>query len=350
VDFGVGLATGVEAWKVLQRAETLGFSHAWFYDTQMLCADVFVAMALAAANTSRIHLGTGVLIPSNRIAPVTANALASLNKLAPGRIDLGIGTGFTGRNTMGLGAMRLTDVREYVRVVRALLAGETVEWDFEEKRRKIRFLNPEAGLIALEPQIPIHLSAFGPRGKALAVEIAEGWMSFVGRLSRGVREAGEVASALRAAGRAPETLYKTAFTMGCVLGDGEPADSPRARAQAGPFAMTFFHAAVEGSLQIRVPGPLASAVEEYRKLYDAYEPGDARYLRLHQGHFMWVRPEEERFLTAELLRELTFTGTPAELRDRVGVLRDAGYHQVAVSLVPGHESALEEWARVLEKM
>jgi 5,10-methylenetetrahydromethanopterin reductase len=83
------------------RAEALGFSHGWFYDTQMLCADAFVAMALAAVNTSRIRLGTGVLIPSNRIAPVTANALASLSKLAPVRIDLGLGTGFTGRNTMG---------------------------------------------------------------------------------------------------------------------------------------------------------------------------------------------------------------------------------------------------------
>ena len=55
------------------------------YDTQVLCADVFVAMAAAAVHTRRIHLGTGVLIPSNRIAPVAANALASLNKLVPAR-------------------------------------------------------------------------------------------------------------------------------------------------------------------------------------------------------------------------------------------------------------------------
>jgi alkanesulfonate monooxygenase SsuD/methylene tetrahydromethanopterin reductase-like flavin-dependent oxidoreductase (luciferase family) len=37
---------------------------------------------------------------------------------------------------MGLGAMRLPDVQEYVRVVRALLAGETIEWDFEGKRER----------------------------------------------------------------------------------------------------------------------------------------------------------------------------------------------------------------------
>ena len=68
MDFGVGIPTAVDSWKLAKRAETLGFSHAWLYDTQMLCADVFVGLALAAANTSRIHLGTGVLVPSNRIA------------------------------------------------------------------------------------------------------------------------------------------------------------------------------------------------------------------------------------------------------------------------------------------
>ena len=348
MDLGIGIPTTVDAWKIARRAEALGISHAWFYDTQMLCTDVFVGMALAAANTSRIRLGTGVLIPSNRIAPVTANALASLDAMAPGRIDFGVGTGFTGRNTMGLPAMRLADLEEYVRVVRELLAGRTVEWDAEGARRKIRFLTPEAGLVVPDGRIPLHLSAFGPRGKALAARSAEGWMTFVGRLSRGLREAREMADACRAAGRSPETLYTTAFTMGCVLADGEPADSPRARAQAGPYAMTFFHAAVEGSLRMRVPAPLAAAVDEYRKLYDAYEPADARYLQLHTGHFMRVRPEEERFLTADLLRDLTFTGTAPELRERIRALRDGGYRQLAVSLVPGHDAAMEDWVRVME--
>src|SRR5437773_1117520 len=179
MDFGIAFAPGVDAWKVVRRAEQLGFTHAWFYDTQMLCADVFVAMALAAAHTAKIVLGTGVLVPSNRIAPVAANALASLNRLAPGRIVFGVSTGFTARNTMGLGPMKLAELREYVRVVRALLRGETVEWAFEGARRKIRFLNPEAGLVDIAHPIPLHLSAFAPRARALTAEIADGWMNFV---------------------------------------------------------------------------------------------------------------------------------------------------------------------------
>src|SRR5260221_13807578 len=99
--FAIAIPTDAESWRVVRRAEELGFARAWFYDTQMLSADPFVAMAAAAMKTTRIRLGTGVLIPSNRIAAVSANALASLNKLAPGRIDFGIGTRFTGRGAVG---------------------------------------------------------------------------------------------------------------------------------------------------------------------------------------------------------------------------------------------------------
>src|ERR1700694_1839279 len=136
--FAIAIPTDADSWRVVRRAEELGFARAWFYDTQMLSADPFVAMAAAAVKTTRIRLGPGVLIPSNRIAPVAANAFASLNKLAPGRVDFGVGTGFTGRRAMGLGAVKLADMEEYVRTVMALLHKETVEAALEGKRRLIR--------------------------------------------------------------------------------------------------------------------------------------------------------------------------------------------------------------------
>jgi 5,10-methylenetetrahydromethanopterin reductase len=134
MDFGIGIATSHDSWKLAQRAEELGFTHAWFFDTQMITADCFVAMAAAAMKTSRIRLGTGVLVPSNRIAAVTANAFATLNGMAPGRIDFGVGTGFSARRAMGLGAMKLADMEEYIRVVYGLLNGETLETNVEGKR------------------------------------------------------------------------------------------------------------------------------------------------------------------------------------------------------------------------
>ena len=62
MDFGITVATAANSWKVVKRAEELGFTYAWFYDTQMLNADPFVAMAAAAVQTHTIHLGTGVLV------------------------------------------------------------------------------------------------------------------------------------------------------------------------------------------------------------------------------------------------------------------------------------------------
>jgi 5,10-methylenetetrahydromethanopterin reductase len=96
MDFGVGIATSGDSWKLAQRAEELGFTHAWFYDTQMLTGDCFVAMGAAALKTSKIRLGTGVLVPSNRIAAVTANHPGPRGRAGRlGADQAGVRVGFT---------------------------------------------------------------------------------------------------------------------------------------------------------------------------------------------------------------------------------------------------------------
>src|SRR5215471_21385837 len=236
MDFGIALPAAADSWTIVQRAEELGFTHAWFYDTQMLSADCFVAMAAAAVNTRRIRLGTGVLVPSNRIAPVAANALASLNKLAPGRIDFGVGTGFTARRAMGFGAVKIKAMEAYIGQVYGLLRGETVDFEMEGERRKIRFLNPDLGFYNTRDPIKLHLSAFGPRTRALTARLAAGWIDFVSNVKAGTREVEAMRTEWQQAGHALADLSATAFTLGCVLRDGEPADSARAMAQAGPRA------------------------------------------------------------------------------------------------------------------
>jgi 5,10-methylenetetrahydromethanopterin reductase len=114
--------------------------------------------------------------------------------------------------------------------------------------------------------------------------------------------------------------------------------------------MVAFHGLVEQPLDVPLPPNLEPAVLEYRKMYERYEPADARYLELHSGHLMWVRPEEERFVSEELVRSLSLTGTLEEIRDRVRALEEAGYNQLAVQLVPGHEDALEDWARLMAEV
>ncbi|HXZ02644.1 MAG TPA: LLM class flavin-dependent oxidoreductase [Stellaceae bacterium] len=355
MDFGIQLATSAQSWKVAKRAEELGFTHAWFYDTQLLNADLFVAMGAAAMQTTRIRLGTGVLIPSNRIAPVAASALASLNALAPGRIDFGVSTGFTARRTMGLPAITLARLEDYVRVVQGLLRGETVEWSEEGGTHKIRFLNPELGLINLSDPIPLHISAFGPRGRRLTARLGACWMGAMRDAKSANAALADMQKAWAEAGREPKALYATAFGGGCVLAEGEPADSARAKAQAGPAAAMIFHNFVEeeefGSMGFPTPPQFKAEFDAYRALYRAYQPADARYLSVHRGHLMFLRPEEEALMSAAVIRALTFTGTEAELVEGVRAIKTAGYSQFGVHIRHGQEmSMLENWAEVFAKV
>lgn len=350
MEFGIAMPTDAESWRLAERAEALGFRSAWFYDTQMLSADCFVAMGAAAMKTQRIRLGTGVLIPSNRIAAVTANAFATLNKLAPGRVDMGLGTGFTGRRAMGLGAMKLKDFEDYIRVMLGLLAGETVETEIEGARRKIRLLNPELGLIDTRTPMRLHLAAAGPRARALTARLGAGWINFFSDVTAAVAMLGEMREAWQAAAP-PGPLEATAFVLGCVLAEGEPHDSPRAVAQAGPRAAVMLHRAADEALSglpniSPVPESCRAAVEGYVALARGFEPKDAPWLENHRGHLMVLKEEERPFVTGELIRTTSFTATEAELKRRVGDLRDAGYTEFTVQLVPGQEQAIEDWGRI----
>jgi len=351
MDFGITIATAADSWKVVKRAEELGYTHAWFYDTQMLNADPFVAMAAAAMHTSAIHLGTGVLIPSNRLAPVAANCLASLNALAPGRIHCGLGTGFTARRTLGLEAITLNDMAEYIRVMQGLLRRETMEWTYEGQRRAIRFLNPELELMNLKDPIPFHISAFGPRGKALVARLGTGWIYSVRNAAQAATQLQEMQQAWRGAGRDLSTLYTVAQGSGCVLAEGEAYDSRRAKAQAGPSAVMVMHDLAEAeerrTLGYRFPEDLQPLFAAFKEIYAEYTPRDAKYLQVHRWHLMRLRPEEEPLATAELIQRLTLTGTKHYLRDEIRALRDAGCSQFAVHIRYGQETMLEEWVEVL---
>lgn len=352
MDFGIAVATSTNSWKVVKRAEELGFSDAWFYDTQLLNPDVFIGMALAAVNTTTINLGTGVLIPTNRIAPVTANALASINKLAPGRTKFGVGTGFTGRRTMGQQAMKLKDMKQYINDVQGLLAGEVIDWHSEGKVHPVRFLNPDLGLINIEDNIPLYISAFGEKSRQLTADLNAGWLYFGGSPDDAVRALSAMQSQWQASNpvHQPDSVL---FTLGCVLKPDESPMSERPIAQAGPLVTVGYHSLVEGfaadMIDNMFPPERISQLNEYRKVYENYEPRDARYLNLHRGHLMFNRPEELPFITEELILGSTFTGTKEVLIQHLSKLQDAGYKQFTIQIVEGHEDAVEDWAEVFEE-
>src|ERR1700746_3514267 len=163
MDYGFAFLSAVDIHKDVALAERKGFTHAWLYDTQMICADVFQCLALCAIKTKTIKLGTSVTNPLSRIAPVTANSVGALNLLAPGRAIMGIGTGNTARRTLGMPAARLSELRDHVNVCRGLWRGETVLYQEGDRRRQIRFLHSEIEFINLKDPILIYLAASGPK-------------------------------------------------------------------------------------------------------------------------------------------------------------------------------------------
>ena len=119
-------------------------------------------------------------------------------------------------------------------------------------------------------------------------------------------------------------LQATAFALGCVLQDGEPADSERAVAQAGPRAAVMLHRAADEALLNMKPTQALLAqrpeLEGYVALARTYEPKDAPYLENHRGHLMFVKPAERKYVTADLIRATSFTATEGEIRQRIGAL------------------------------
>src|SRR5262249_47963704 len=159
----------------------------------------------------------------------------------------------------------------------------------------------------------------------------------------GAREVEAMREDWQKAGHALGDLQATAFALGCVLQEGEPADSERAMAQAGPRAAVMLHRAADEALSGLKPGTTGmpsknrSELEGYIALARTFDPKDAPYLQNHRGHLMFVKPEEKRFVTAELIRTTSFTATEAEIKQRVDRLRSAGYTQFTIQLVPGQE-------------
>ncbi len=349
MEFAIAYPARPDAWQDVVIAEDNGFTHAWFYDSQMIYSDVYVCLALAAEHTKRIKLATGVAIPSNRIEPVTAHSIATINLLAPGRTILGIGTGFTGRNTMGLPPVPLGQVRSYIKMVRSLLHGDEVMYRDGKHERAIRFLHPNHGYINLKDQIPIYLAADGPKALELVGELADGWVTVLSGPERFHEKFESVKKGAQRAGRSVENLPNAVLTSGCVLRDGESAASPRVVERMGPFAVVFLHALWEQSaVAAALPASLTKLWERYRDEYVAKmkTTPDKRYLEVHEGHLIYMKPGEEQYIDETLIRSMTLTGRGDEIIARLKALEAAGVKQVAIQVVwPYGREMIEDFSR-----
>ena len=348
MDIGICVASHVKDIDYVVRAEELGYSHAWLADSQMLWSDCYAALALAAVRTSRIQLGTGVAITGTRPAPNNASGIATINALAPGRTFFGVGAGNTAMRVMGLPPQRIAAFDRYLGTVAPLLRGEEAVYHHAEQELPIRHIMPNDGFVAFDPPVPLYISGFGPKSLALAGKHGDGAVlalpanpavmaSLWHRIEEGARQAG------RALDR--NSYYTTALTTMVVLDAGEAVDSDRVKAECGAMAMAAVHFSYDQYRNFgrQPPGFMNGIWQDYRSMIESY-PAERRHQRIHGGHNCWVLPEEEQFLTPELLQATAMIGTQDDLLERLHGLAEAGLDQVMI--LPNFDTRFDVLERV----
>ena len=344
MQFGICVATKIDDWQLIKYAEDLGYDRAWVPDSQMIWSDCYATLALAAHNTSRIRLGTGVAIPGTRLAPVTAHSIASINRLAPGRVFLGLGTGHTAMRVMGMGPMKIREFREYLQVVRTLLQGEEVEYTREGETRPVRFLHLDLGFINVADPIPIYVAANSPRALRAAGEYGDGLVFFgdppdslQGYHLRLAREGAEKA------GRPFASTFQAAtINAVVVLKPGEAANSERVIDECGSMVACVLHYVYEIYQQTHTEEVVPA---HFRGIWEAYcsyvekmaTPKEKRYQQIHNGHCTFLVPEERRFMTPEAIKGSCLVGEPDELIEQIRRAEKVGLNEL--TLMPPMASA-----------
>lgn len=172
--------------------------------------DPFVALAAAAAVTSRIRLGTGVCLVAQRDPIVTAKAVATLDRVSGGRFVFGVGFGWNREemDTHGVDfASRRARVREHVLAMQRLWTEERAAFSGAFVRFEETWSWPKP---VQQPRPPVLIGgAPGPTLFAHIAEYADGWIPIGGA---GVRAAlDDLRRAMDAAGRDPAGLRIVPF-------------------------------------------------------------------------------------------------------------------------------------------
>jgi len=331
MEYGMSFAASLDAVRQAQLAEKLGFSYIGFYDSPALGADVWITIANALQATHHIQVGTEVLVPHLRHPLAQAAAIATIEQLAPGRLYVGIGTGFTGRMAMGQRPLRWSQLSQFINEARILLSGDDAVID----GAVTRMLQPP-GFGAPRPvRVPFLIAANGPMGIQIARDLGDG-LIYGGPLAK-----------------APSgfSVLQTA-PGGFLLDEGETASSARILNAAKPWFGLQYHFAYDGFFN----GP--SLVEnlpygaEWLKLLATY-PAEARHLVVHDRHTVFVNELDAAFaerhpdaLADYVVREIC---TPAQMKERVDAIAALGATRVQCRvLFADWERDMKRWATALE--
>jgi alkanesulfonate monooxygenase SsuD/methylene tetrahydromethanopterin reductase-like flavin-dependent oxidoreductase (luciferase family) len=347
VDFGLGLLGYHGCWEDAAFAERHGFASAGVADSPLLGGEPFAVLARIAAATSSVRLGTFLVVPGGRSAAVTAQGIATVNRMAPGRTFLGLGTGNTARAVFGLPPVSSATMREYAERCRALLDGREATHPEGQQPRPVRFRQRRGDYIDLEHRVPVFLGADGPRALAVAGAVGDGWVVTL-KYADVMRDAADVfarsrrelAAAAAAAGRAFDGTPNMLSNTLCVLRPRERPTSPRALERVGPYAMLPFHAyADHPEAGDSMPPAIKARLPVYRReVLDRFGvPADRLHQEAHRGHLSHLLPGEAAVLTDEVVRMTTFTGPADEIAEVICELAVAGMTNLSL-WAPPHQT------------
>jgi probable F420-dependent oxidoreductase len=266
MDFGVVLQTNPPASRVVdlaRRAEDLGFSHAWTFDSHLLWQEPYVIYSAVLAATRRLMVGPMVTNPATRDWTVTASLFATLNEMYGNRTVCGIGRGDSAVRVINGKPTTLAQLRECIHVVRELANGRAVDYAGSTLRL------PWASRSELE----VWVAAYGPKALQLTGEVGDGFILQLADPDITAWTIARVRAAAEAAGRDPASV-RICVAAPAYVGD----DLEHQRDQCRWFGGMVGNHVADIVERYGTEGGVPKALTDYirdRKGYDYNEHGKA---------------------------------------------------------------------------
>lgn len=287
---------------MVERIDVLGFTNLWITDSSLHARNSYAYLTLAAMASPRLLLGTAVTNPLSRHPAITAVAAATVDEISGGRMILGIGTGDRPLLALGIRPASLASVRSAIGAIRALWSGAEVSVEDQAFRLQGAHLR-----FGARTDIPVYVSASGPKTLELAGEIADGVIMLVGLFPEALTWALEHVD--RGASKAGRPRPHVAVFAYGAIDDDEDAALASARSIAAWFPQT-------APVICELGGMSRSDVEQVRERYAGGEFQEAE--------------EAARLLPEDFVRKVALAGDVRQGRERVQAVADAGADSVHV--------------------
>ncbi len=249
--------------------------------------------------------------------------------------------------------MRVAQFRQHIRVVRALLNGEEVEFTHNGVTHPIRFQNQHYKYVDLEHYIPIHVGGFGPRAQALAGELGDGLVTGIPRGGTIPQALANVQRGADKVGRSLENFFTSALVNLLMLEPGDKLTDEHVIEQCGSSIMVNVHFAAELVRETGCEPPhyVQPIWDEYKAFLEK-RAAEAGHQDMHASHYSHLDPEEARFVTPELIKAFCIAGQPEEIVEQLRELERQGLN--AISFIAPEDQRyrlIEDFSRkVMSKM